>query len=51
MKHLGYSLARDKDMGHMITEQVSVLHISLLGLTLVLILTIQEGFLCLGIKI
>lgn len=46
MKHLGYSLARDKGMGHMITEQVSMLHISLLGLTLEVILIIQEGFLC-----
>lgn len=47
MKHYGYSL--DKGMDHMITEQVSVLHISLLGLTLEVLLAIQEGFLCICI--
>lgn len=43
MKHCGYSLDVDKGRGHEITEQVSVLHFSLLGLTLEVILNKQQG--------
>lgn len=37
MQHCGYSLDGDKGRGHMITEQVSVLHFRFFDLTLEII--------------